>query len=56
MKLSKAYQDLNTLLRLRTYPVAVKYFPNFDEDLEAYLMDEGFVGQENHLMFARSLV
>lgn len=43
MKLSKAYQDLNTLLRLRTYPVAVKYFPNFDEDLEAYLMDEGFV-------------
>lgn len=43
MKWSKAYQDINTLLRLRTYPVAVKYFPNFDEDLEAYFMDEGFV-------------
>jgi len=43
MKWSKAYQDFNTLLRLRTYPVAVKYFPDFDEDLEAYLMDQGFV-------------
>jgi len=43
MEWSKAYQEINALLRLRTYPVAVKYFPNFDEDLEAYLMDEGFV-------------
>jgi uncharacterized protein (DUF169 family) len=43
MEWSKAYQEINALLRLRTYPVAVKYFPNFDEDLEAHLMDEGFV-------------
>lgn len=43
MKLSKAYQDINTLLRLRTYPMTVKYFPSLDEDPEVYLMNEGFV-------------
>jgi len=43
MKWAEACQDMNKLLRLRTYPVAVKYFPDFDKDLEENLMDEGFV-------------
>jgi uncharacterized protein (DUF169 family) len=43
MDLAKISDEFMRLLRLRTYPVAVKYFTEFNEDIEADLLDRGFV-------------
>jgi uncharacterized protein (DUF169 family) len=43
------YELLNKYLKLSMFPVAVKYFPSFDDDLEWELADLGFYRPKNPL-------
>jgi uncharacterized protein (DUF169 family) len=41
------YEGLNKFLNLSTYPVGIKYFSSFDEDLEWEIIDLGFSRPKN---------